>query len=57
MLCVQVLVQGWHVTADNLPLLMSIVEQQLQELEGRVAQVSSIAQEQLDALRVTNLSH
>jgi hypothetical protein len=49
----QVLVQGWQVTAKNLPLLMSVVEQQLQELEGRVAEVSGIAQEQLDALRVS----
>ncbi|KAF4533502.1 hypothetical protein B566_EDAN000987, partial [Ephemera danica] len=47
-----VLVQGWQVKGKNLPLLMSIVEQQLQELEGRVAEVSGIAQEQLDALRV-----
>ncbi|XP_059469171.1 KICSTOR complex protein SZT2-like [Neocloeon triangulifer] len=47
----QVLVQGWQVTQQNLPQLLTILEQQLQELEGKVAEVSGIAQAQLDALR------
>jgi hypothetical protein len=48
----QVLVQGWQVTPQNLPQLLTILEKQLQELEDRVAEVSGIAQAQLDALRV-----
>jgi hypothetical protein len=54
----QILVQGWQVTPQNLPQLLTILEKQLQELEDRVAEVSGIAQAQLDALRVfcfTNL--
>ncbi|XP_065351660.1 KICSTOR complex protein SZT2-like isoform X3 [Cloeon dipterum] len=47
----QVLVQGWQVTPQNLPQLLIILEKQLQELEGKVAEVSGIAQAQLDALR------
>lgn len=47
----QVLVQGWLVTMDNVARLMEIIESQLNLLEEKVAQVTSLVNLQLETLR------
>ena len=53
-LFLQVLVQGWRVTPQNVKDLLSCVELQLTMLEDVVADVTKSAHEQLDALRVSH---
>ncbi|KAJ9595166.1 hypothetical protein L9F63_013524, partial [Diploptera punctata] len=45
----QVLVQGWHVTQDNLGIFLNNVQQQLEKLENTVAEVAGIAYDQIEA--------
>ena len=47
----QVLVQGWLVTIENVARLMQIIEEQLNILEEKVSQVTSLVNLQLEAMR------
>lgn len=47
----QVLVQGWLVTKENVANLMQTIETQLNLLEEKVAQVTSLVNLQLETLR------
>jgi hypothetical protein len=46
-----VLVQGWLVTMENIANLMQVIKTQLNLLEEKVAQVTSLVNLQLEALR------
>lgn len=48
----QVLVQGWQVTQDNLAEFLAAIRKQLQLLEDTIAEVSALAYDQLEALRI-----
>jgi len=53
-LLLKVLVQGWHVTQDNLGSFLESVQHQLERLEDTVAEVTGIVYDQLEVLRVSN---
>ncbi|XP_026671200.1 KICSTOR complex protein SZT2-like [Ceratina calcarata] len=50
----QVLVQGWLATKDNIDQLTVYVKQQLHLLEGKVALVTSVVNQQIESLRAEN---
>lgn len=54
---VQVLVQGWQVTTDNLSEFLAAIRKQLQLLEDTIAEVSALAYDQLEALRIRQVSY
>ena len=49
---IKVLLQGWRLTESNLQDFLESIRQQLEKLEDIVAEVSAIANDQLDAIRV-----
>ncbi|XP_054280353.1 KICSTOR complex protein SZT2-like isoform X2 [Macrosteles quadrilineatus] len=51
----QVLVQGWQVTQDNLAEFLAAIRKQLQLLEDTIAEVSALAYDQLEALRIRQM--
>lgn len=52
----QVLVQGWQVTPDNLDEFLSAIQKQLQLLEDTIAEVSALAYDQLEAVRIRQVN-
>lgn len=49
---IQVLVQGWQVTPDNLGEFLAAIRKQLELLEDTIADVSALAYDQLEAVRI-----
>ncbi|KAJ8681967.1 hypothetical protein QAD02_017759 [Eretmocerus hayati] len=47
----QVIVQGWLVTMENIANLMQVIETELNSLEEKVAQITSLVNSQLEILR------
>lgn len=55
--CLQVLVQGWRVTSQNVEEFLSAIFKQLELLEDTIAAVSRLVHDEIDERRYHQVEH